>query len=64
MPSAISNISDALIISGQQDIFDNFVKSMNSTAETAAPEAQSITLDAIANMSFNDARQILMMNMV
>lgn len=59
MPSSISNISDVLKTAGQGDVVDNFVKSMNGAAETAAPQAQSILLDAISSMNFNDAQQIL-----
>jgi hypothetical protein len=59
MPSSISNISDMLKTAGQGDLVDNFVKSMNGAAESAAPQAQSIILDAITNMNFNDAQQVL-----
>ncbi|MEK9629055.1 MAG: DUF4197 domain-containing protein, partial [Nitrospinota bacterium] len=59
MPPAISNISETLKRAGQGDIVDNFIKSMNGAAETAAPKAQNIILDAIANMNINDAQRIL-----
>lgn len=59
MPSSISNISDVLKTAGQGDVVDNFVKSMNGAAESAAPQAQSIILDAISSMNFNDAQQVL-----
>ena len=59
MPPAISNISNTLKTAGQGDIVDNFIKSMNGAAETAAPQAQSIILDAITNMNISDAQQIL-----
>lgn len=44
---------------GMSDLADNFETSMNRAAEQAAPEATSIVIDAIKNMSFDDARQIL-----
>ncbi len=59
MPPAISNVSDVLKSAGQGDVVNNFIKSMNGAAETAAPQAQSIILDAITNMNFSDAQNIL-----
>jgi hypothetical protein len=38
---------------------DDFEKSMNRAAEQAAPQAKSIFWDAIKQMSFDDARNIL-----
>ena len=38
---------------------DNFVSSMNQAAEKAAPQAKSIFLDAVQQMSFDDAKGIL-----
>lgn len=38
---------------------DEFEQSMNRAAERAAPRAKSIFWDAIRNMTFTDARQIL-----
>ena len=38
---------------------DKFELSMNRAAERAAPEAKTIFLDAVKQMSFTDARQIL-----
>ena len=37
---------------------DEFVLSMNRAAESAAPQAKQIFLDAIGKMSFDDARKI------
>ncbi len=38
---------------------DEFVLSMNRAAEKAAPQAKSIFVDAIKEMTFEDAKQIL-----
>lgn len=38
---------------------DEFILSINRSAETAAPAAKQIFIDAILSMSFDDARKIL-----
>lgn len=59
MPPSISNVSDVLKTAGQGEVVDTFIKSMNGAAEKAAPQAQSIIMNAITNMDFSDAQQIL-----
>ena len=44
---------------GHGDKIDAFILSMNRAAETAAPLAQEIFIDAIANMTIADAKTIL-----
>jgi uncharacterized protein DUF4197 len=38
---------------------DKFIRSMNSAAESAAPKAKPIFIDAIENMGFSDAQRIV-----
>ena len=44
---------------GQGARVDEFVASMNHAAESAAPEAETIFADAIAEMTIDDARKLL-----
>jgi hypothetical protein len=59
MPENIQKVADVLGKIGYQKEVDDFVLSMNRAAEKAAPEAVSFFVDAIKEMTFEDARNIL-----
>ncbi len=59
MPEKLQTVEKGLRLVGQGDQVDAFVLSMNRAAEKAAPSAKGIFVDAITNMSFDDAKKIL-----
>ena len=59
MPSSLRTVEQGVRAMGQGAIIDRFIKSMNSAAERAAPEAAEVFGDAIARMSVRDAMGIL-----
>ena len=59
MPEKIQNVADTLKNLGFSQQVDNFVLSMNRAAEQAAPQAKGFFLDAIKEMTFDDAKGIL-----
>ncbi len=59
MPEEIQKVANTLAKIGFQKQVDEFILSMNRAAEKAAPEALSIFVDAIKQMSFEDAKAIL-----
>ncbi len=59
MPGNIQKVADVLGKMGYQKQVDDFVLSMNRAAEKAAPQAVSFFVDAIKQMTFDDARNIL-----
>lgn len=59
IPENIQMVADVLSTVGYKEKVDNFVFSMNRAAEKAAPEALSIFVDAIKEMTFEDAKNIL-----
>jgi hypothetical protein len=59
MPEKIRTVADMLGKVGYQRQVDEFVLSMNRAAEKAAPQAASFFGDAIREMTFDDARNIL-----
>lgn len=59
MPEKLRTLEKGLRAVGYGPAVDEFVLSMNRAAERAAPEAKAIFWDAILEMSFEDARQIL-----
>ena len=59
MPEKIRTVADTLKKFGFQQQVDDFVLSMNRAAEHAAPQAKSYFVDAIKEMSFEDAQRIL-----
>lgn len=59
MPDKLSRVERALRKIGQDKYADQFVTTMNRAAESAVPLTADIMKDAIANMSFDDARAIL-----
>jgi hypothetical protein len=59
MPEKIRTAADTLKKFGFQDQVDEFVLSMNRAAEHAAPQAKSYFVEAIQEMTFEDAQNIL-----
>ena len=59
LPGAVKKVETILRGVGYGSKVDAFELSMNRAAEKAAPEAKSIFLDAIKQMTFSDARRIL-----
>jgi len=59
MPGKIRKTADVLGKVGYQKEVDDFVLSMNRAAEKAAPRAKPIFIDAIRQMTVEDARKIL-----
>ena len=59
MPDQLAWIEKTLRTLGQQQMADEFVRSMNHAAERAVPEVASLFGDAIRGMSLEDARRIL-----
>jgi hypothetical protein len=59
MPEKIRKVGDVLGKMGYQKEVDDFVLSMNRAAEKAAPQAKAIFIDAIHQMTVEDARKIL-----
>jgi len=59
VPEKIQKVADVLGKVGYRKEVDDFVLSMNRAAEKAAPLAKSIFIDAIHQMTVEDARKIL-----
>jgi hypothetical protein len=59
LPDKLDKIGTALRAIGAGDHVDDFVASMNRAAEAAAPVAKSVFVDAIREMTFDDAMTIL-----
>lgn len=59
LPEKIQKAADIISKVGYQQEVDNFILSMNRAAEKAAPKAAPIFVDAIKNMTFDDAKKIL-----
>src|SRR3954447_23260826 len=59
MPKNLQTLEKGLRVIGYGPKVDDFVLSMNRSAEAAAPAARNIFVDAITSMSFDDARHIL-----
>jgi ribosomal protein S11 len=59
MPEKIRTVADFLGRAGFQQQVDDFVLSMNRSAEKAAPKATEYFVSAIKTMTFEDARKIL-----
>lgn len=59
LPENIRNIESIVRMTGYGDDLDAFVVSMNRAAESAAPQAKALFINAIRNMTFSDARRIL-----
>jgi hypothetical protein len=59
MPDKLTSLETGLRAIGYGPQVDEFVLSMNRAAERAAPAAKQIFLEAIGEMTFDDAREIL-----
>jgi hypothetical protein len=59
MPEKIQNVADVLGKVGYQKQVDEFILSMNRAAEKAAPQAKSIFVSSIKEMTIEDAKKIL-----
>ncbi|WP_292441112.1 DUF4197 domain-containing protein [Methylophaga sp.] len=59
LPPQVEKVGNLLRQVGMSDLADEFQTSMNRAAEEAAPEASSIMVDAIRNMTIKDAKNIL-----
>ena len=59
MPKKIQNVAEVLKKIGYEQQVDDFILSMNRAAEKAAPMAASFFIDAIKEMTFDDAKKIL-----
>ena len=59
LPENVLKAEKLLRAAGFGNQIDKFELSMNRAAERAAPEAKTIFLDAVKQISFTDARQIL-----
>lgn len=62
LPKQLNTVGRGLRAIGQGQLVDEFVMSMNRAAEKAAPEARKIFVDAVKQMTFDDARKILFGN--
>ena len=58
MPEKIQKVADILSKLGYQQEVDAFILSMNRAAEKAAPQAVSFFMDAIKEMTFEDAKEV------
>jgi hypothetical protein len=59
MPEKIQKVADVLGKVGYQKQVDEFILSMNRAAEKAAPQAKSIFVSSIKEMTIEDAKKIL-----
>lgn len=59
VPDKVRKVADVLGKVGYQKEVDDFVLSMNRAAEKAAPRAKTHFVEAIREMTFEDARKIL-----
>lgn len=59
MPKNLQSLEKGLRVVGYGPKIDDFVLSMNRSAEAAAPAARKTFLNAITSMTLEDARQIL-----
>ena len=59
LPANITKMEEILDAAGMGQQVDDFTLSMNRAAEQAAPEAKELFIDAITQMSFSDAENIL-----
>lgn len=62
MPDELQKVDKALRSMGMSKLADDGIKSLNRAAEDAVKEATPIFVESIKNMSFTDAKTILMGN--
>lgn len=60
LPAELQKVDKTLRNLGMSSLADEGLKVLNRTAENAVKEATPIFVDAVRNMTFNDARNILM----
>ncbi len=60
LPEELQKVDKTLRKIGMNDLADEGIKVLNRAAEVAVKEGTPIFVDAITNMSFNDAKNILM----
>ena len=59
LPDALKRVEGALRMLGMQKQVDELVTAMNRAAEQAVPQAKPLLVNAVKNMSFQDAKGIL-----
>jgi Protein of unknown function (DUF4197) len=59
LPDALKRVQSGLRLLGMQKQADELVVAMNRAAEQAVPEAKTLLVDAVKNMSVQDAKGIL-----
>ena len=59
LPGSLQKLEKGLRFAGQGRAVDDFILSMNRAAEKAVPIAIDVFVDAISQMTFDDARNIL-----
>jgi hypothetical protein len=59
LPEGLSQVESVMRLAGRGKDLDDLVKTMNRAAEAAVPEAQTLLVDAVREMSVDDARKIL-----
>jgi hypothetical protein len=59
VPGYLSMVAKGLESTGQEQLVEDFVVSMNRAAEQAVPKATPLLVDAVKEMSLEDAREIL-----
>jgi len=58
LPSQLNTVKDVLDRVGMAGLMDDLETKLNRAAEAATPEAKALFLDAITDMSFEDAKRI------
>lgn len=59
LPEKLQTLETGLRALGQGAVADNFITSMNQAAEKAVPQATDLFVNAISNMSLEDAQAVL-----
>lgn len=59
LPDGLAQVEPVMRMAGRGKDFDNLVTTMNRAAEAAVPEAKVLLVDAVKQMSVEDARNIL-----
>lgn len=59
LPPVLEDAQQMLKLVGQQKRMDELVTSMNRAAEAAVPEAKTLLVSAVKNMSVEDARKLV-----
>ncbi|AYH41902.1 DUF4197 domain-containing protein [Azoarcus sp. DN11] len=59
LPDGLAQVEPVMRMAGRGKDFDRLVTTMNRAAEAAVPEAKTLLVDAVKQMSVEDARNIL-----